>query len=234
MLTCFEEQFISGKIPKSVESRFYHIRKYHDFIDFYDSEFIIAHCNNLYRFNKDKLHLATKSKEFIPVVWSIEVLNPLTQEFKDVDTEKSDFHSRNRKIEINQYTRGCQEYLKVDYEHYKYWLWFDITSYIQDKYSKEVTVSFDDHSWLYLDLYDSPKKIKTIKDYRDNVNINWSEQKVTGHTVGFTEAQDFYSFIQELNEELSTVKFGNKYSELYDSVLKGEVTKEDFLKEIVK
>ena len=190
--------------------------------------------NNLYRFNENEFHLTIKDKEFIPVEWGVEILNPLTQEFKDVDTGKSEFHSRNGKIEINQYTRGYQEYLKVNYEHYKYWLWFDITSYIQDNYSKEITVSFDDHSWLYLDLYSVQKKIKTIKDYIDNVEINWSEQKVSGHTIGFTEAQDFYSFIHELNEELSAMKFGSKYSELYDAILKGEVTKEDFLKEIVK
>lgn len=234
MLECFEKQFISGKIPESVENRFYHIRKQHDFIDFYDSEFIIAHSNNLYRFNKDKLHLATKNKEFIPVEWGIEVLNPLTQEFKDIDTEKSEFHSRNRKIEINQYTRGYQEYLKVDYEHCKYWLWFDITSYVQDKYSKEVTISFDDYSWLYLDIYESKKKIKTFKDYRDNVDVAWSDSKALGHVVGFTEAQDFYSFIRDLNSELSTVNFASKYSELYDAVASGKISKEVFLKEIVK
>lgn len=234
MLESFENQFISGEIPKSLEYKFTDIRKHHDFVYFYDKNFIIAHMNNLYRFNDNEFHLTTKDKEFVPVEWGIEVLNPLTQEFKDVDTEKSNFHNRNRNIEINQYTRGYQEYLKVDYDHHSYWLWFDITTYVQDKYSKEVTISHDDHNWLYLDLYDTPKKIKTVKDYRDNVNIDWSEQKVTGHTIGFTEAQDFYSFIQELNEELSEIRFGNKYSELYDAVLKGEVTKEDFLKEIVK
>ena len=234
MLECFEKQFIYGKIPKSVENGFYHIRKHHDFIAFYDSEFIIAHSNNLYRFNKDKLHLATENKEFIHVAWGIEVLNPLTQEFKDVDTEKSEFHSRNRKMEINQYTRGYQEYLKVDYKHYKYWLWFDITSYVQDKYSKEVTVPFDDYNWLYLDIYGVKKKLQTFKDYRDNVDVTWSEPKALGHVVGFTEAQDFYSFIEDLNMELSTISFGDKYSELYDAVASGKISKEDFLKEIVK
>lgn len=234
MLESFENQFTSGKMPKSLEYKFTDIRTHHDFVYFYDKNFIIAHMNNLYRSNDNEFHLTTKDKEFVPVELGIEILNPLTQEFKDVDTEKSEFHDRNRKIEINQYTRGYQEYLKVDYDHHSYWLWFDITTYVQDRYSKEVTISYDDYNWLYLDLYDTPKKIKTIKDYRNNVNIYWSEQKVTGHTIGFTEAQDFYSFIQELNEELSEIKFGSKYSELYDAVLKGEVTKEDFLKEIIK
>lgn len=234
MLESFKSQFISGKLPQSIESRFYHIRKHHDFIDFYDSEFIIAHNNNLYRFNGERTHLTTKDKEFVPVEWSIEVLNPLTQEFKDVDTEKSEFHSRNRNIEINQYTKGYQEFLKVDYNAYKYWLWFDITSYIQDKYSKEITVSYDDYNRLILDLYDTKKILKCVdRDYRENVDVDYSKPKATGYIIGFEEAQEFYSFIEDLNTELNTINFGNKYSELYDTVVKGEVSKEDFLKLIV-
>lgn len=233
MLESFESQFISGKIPSSIESRFYHIRKHHDFIDFYDSEFIIAHTNNLYRFGGERTHLTTKNKEFVPVEWSVEVMNPLTQEFKSIDTEKSVFHSRNRKTEIDSYTRGYQQYLKVEYDRHKYWLWFDITSYIQDEYSKEITVSYDDYSQLMLDLYDTPKKLKCIKDYRENVDVYYSDPKATGHIIGFEEAQEFYSFVQELNTELGTINFGNKYSELYDAVLKGEVSKEEFLKVII-
>lgn len=234
MLESFKSQFVSGKIPRSIESRFYHIRKHHDFIDFYDSEFIIAHNNNLYRFNGERTHLATENKEFVPVEWSIEVLNPLTQEFKDIDTEKSEFNSRNRKREINQYTEGYQEYLKVDYERYKYWLWFDMTSYVQDRYSKEITVSYDDYNRLILDLYDTKKSLKCVdKDYRENVDVDYSKPKATGHIIGFEEAQEFYSFIKDLNTELNTINFGNKYSELYDAVVKGEVSKEDFLKSII-
>lgn len=233
MLESFESQFISGKLPSSIESKFYHIRKHHDFIDFYDSEFIIAHKNNLYRFNGERTHLTTTDKEFIPVEWSIEVLNPLTQEFKDVDTEKSHFHDRLRKMDIDHYTRGYQEYLEVNYTNYKYWLWFDITSYIQDKYSKEVTVSYDDYSQLLLDIYDTSKKLKCIKDYRENVDVDYSKPKASGHIIGFEEAQEFYSFVQELNTELNTINFGNKYSEMYDAVVKGEVSKEEFLKSII-
>lgn len=233
MLESFKSQFISGKIPDALTSKFYHIRSHHDFIDFYDSEFIIAHKNNLYRFGEERTHLTTANKEFVPVEWRIEVLNPLTQEFKDVDTQKSQFHSRNSEREIDQYTKGYQEFLKVNYDHYKYWLWFDITSYIQDKYSKEITVSYDDYSQLLLDLYDTPKKLKCIKDYRENVDVDYSKPKATGHIIGFEEAQEFYSFMKELNTELNTINFGNKYSELYDAVVKGGVTKEDFLKSII-
>lgn len=86
MLESFESQFISGKLPDSLRSKFYHIRKHHDFIDFYDSKFIIAHNNNLYRFGVEHVHLTTANKEFVPVEGSIEVLNPLTQEFMSVDT----------------------------------------------------------------------------------------------------------------------------------------------------
>jgi len=233
MLESFESQFISGKLPDSLRSKFYHIRKHHDFIDFYDSKFIIAHNNNLYRFGGEHVHLTTANKEFVPVEWSIEVLNPLTQEFMSVDTERSEFHSRNRKMEINSYTHGYQEYLKVDYDHYSHWLWFDMNSYIQDKYSKEVTVSYDDYNQLLLDLYGTPKKLKCIKEYGKNIDIDYSKPKATGHVIGFQEAQEFYSFIRELNEELSTINFGDKFSELYDAVVKGEVSKEDFLKAVI-
>lgn len=233
MLESFKSQFVSGKIPDAIKSKFFHIRKHHDFIYFYDSEFIIAHNNNLYRFNGERTHLTTVNKEFVPVEWSIEVLNPLTQEFKDIDIEKSQFHDRHRKMDIDHHTRGYQEHLKVDYDHYKYWLWFDITSYIQDKYSKEITVSYDDYNWLSLELYDTPKKLKFIRDYLENINIHYSKPKATGHIIGFEEAQEFYSFIQELNTELGTINFGNKYSDLYDAVVNGEVSKEDFLKSII-
>lgn len=233
MLESFESQFISGKIPKSTEHKFRHIRKAHDFIRFHDSEFIIGHCNNLYMFNNDIIHLSQKDKEFICCEWPIEVLNPLTNEFNSVDTEKSDFHTRNRKVDINHYTNGYQEYLKVDYDDFSYWLWFDINSYIRDKYSKEVTISYDDYNQLLLDLYGTPKKLKCIKDYRENIDIDYSKPKATGHVIGFQEAQEFYSFIRELNEELSTINFGDKFSELYDAVVKGEVSKEEFLKAIV-
>ena len=233
MLESFESQLISGKIPRSLESKFYHIRKHHDFIDFYDSKFIIAHSNNLYRFGGERTHLTTANKEFVPIEWSVEVLNPLTQEFMSVDTERSEFHSRNRKMEINSYTHGYQEYLKVDYDHYSHWLWFDMNSYIQDKYSKEVTVSYDDYNQLLLDLYGTPKKLKCIKEYGKNIDIDYSKPKATGHVIGFQEAQEFYSFIREINEELSVMNFGQKFSELYDAVVKGEVSKEDFLKAVI-
>lgn len=66
MLESFESQFISKKIPESVSSKFYRIRKHHDFVEFYDSEFIIAHNNNLYRFDEKRIHLTTSNKEFVP------------------------------------------------------------------------------------------------------------------------------------------------------------------------
>lgn len=233
MLESFESQFISGKIPYSVESKFRNIRTHHDFVRFYDKDFIIAHYNNLYRFEFDRTHLTTKDKEFVPVDWSIEIYNPLDLCWKDVSISKSKFHDRNSKSDINSYTKGYQQYLKVDYDNYKYWLWFDITSYVQDNYSKEVTISHADYNWLYLDLYGTQKKLKTLKEYLENADLDWSSSKAVGHIIGFTEAQEFSSFVEELNEELNSINFGNKYSVLYDSVLNGKISKEDFLKEIL-
>ena len=90
------------------------------------------------------------------------------------------------------------------------------------------------YGWEDLTASEDYKEIKqNLKDYRENVDIDYSKPKATGHVIGFQEAQDFYSFIRELNEELSTINFGDKFSELYDAVVNGEVTKVEFLKAIV-
>lgn len=237
MLESFEKQFIKGKLPHCLHCWHKEKRIIHTVICFNDDYFFQGVKNNLYKFVDKELYCnETGEHLFVEDFGSRMVFNPQTKEFEDLylNFEGKNVHFRNNNYDINICTKGYQEYLKVDYEDRNAWLFFDLKSYIQDKYSEEVKLCSDYDDRVDLVINGKKVKIKTISNIDNcSVETRWDNPDCNGHIVGFDEAQTFYSFINELNEELKTIKFGTKYSDLYDSIVAGAISKEDFLKEIL-
>ncbi len=78
------------------------------------------------------------------------------------------------------------------------------------------------------------KRLNVFKDYKENQTLFWDAEENKGKEVKFFTYNDLYSFIQEVNDEVSQLPIGSEYSSMYDKIVNGELSKEDFLKEIIK
>ena len=228
MLEQLESQFIKGKLPYSVRNWHLHNRGHHTFVQFMEDHFIKGLENTLYRFGNDEVKYCDKKNTHICVPdFFIEYFNPQDMEYCSlvIDNSSNTWFDINSKSNINSHTKGYQEFLRVDYEDFSNWLWFDIKSYIEHKYSNEATIYLNDYFDVLIKGEGVNKRLKcTYKDIR----VEASDKNNTV-SLGFDDPQSFYSFTREMKKELESIKFNNSYSLLYDGVVSGKISKEDFM-----
>lgn len=162
----------------------------------------------------------------------IKLYNPLKKEYVDFTSDKNSYNDRNRRCDMSNYFREVIDYVKVDYKESSGCYKLDVNNLIKTM-SPELCLRHDD-DYYTLGMYNSGSKVKCefIRDYKDQIDYYISNKDIRNYYVLFKTPQEVYSFYNELKEFIENSNLGNKFSDIYDKVVSGEMTKDEFLKEI--
>lgn len=221
------------KLPKALQN-FIAKKGVHWVIQFQEDYWFTPLKNSLYKLNDELLFAETNQPICLgDMRWKLEILNPKTQEYSYVYFDEQNWYTRHNAYDEKNYLRGLEAYVGIDYDAWENCYALNISKYLQDKYSHEITLKPDGWFDITLSISDVIKKLKCLKEYRSNQVSDW-DTKCKGKEMAFFDFQSLYSFVQELDTEMKGLHIGNEYSELYDKVVSGNVSKEEFLKVIIK
>lgn len=162
----------------------------------------------------------------------IKLYNPLKREYVDFMSDKNSYNDRNISREIQMYLSEVIDYVKIDYKEHSGCYKLDINNLIKTM-SPELCLRHDE-DYHSIGMYNSGNKVKCefIRDYKDQIDYYISNKDTRNYYILFTTPQQVYSFYNELTEFVENSNLGNKFSDIYDKVVNGEMTKDEFLKEI--
>ena len=120
-----------------------------------------------------------------------------------------------------------EEVVKVDYEEWAGWLRVDLEKYLRIKLSPETVI--DDLIQRYkVRVGDAYYKLPNLMEYRDEHDI------CNEKTYVFKSWDNVRTFIRHIDEDLDEIELGETFSDIYDNILNGSLSKEDFLAKMVK
>lgn len=241
--TPFIEQLNSvGRLPKSLSWRENWTDKPHTIITFWDREYLTGFWNSLYGFfdeNGSLLYeeLVTEKNQIIyvpPDTDSILIKNPATGEYVEFPIVRN--FDRSEKAEIKLYCSGYEQYLSVDYNHLKHWLWFDLQTYLHDKWGKVYNLEWVDIHNICLKIHSKTFLKNFFEEYENNLSMS-GYPSCSGHIIGFPEPQEFYSFISDFNDkfailERNSIDILKQYGELCNNFTSGKIAQEDFFQRV--
>ena len=222
-----------SNLPKALQN-FIKNKGEHWIIQFREGYWFTPLKNSLYKLNGELLFAETADTLYIgDVIWNLEIYNPLLQAYSKVIFDEKNWYTRHNAYDEKNYLCGLEECVSIDYDDYNNCYCFNLSKYLKEKVSPEIILKSDGWFDITISVSGVIKKLNVLKDYRSNQASNWDTTKV-GREMVFFDFQSLYSFVQELNTEMRGLSIGNEYSKLYDKVVSGEVSKDEFLKVIIK
>lgn len=162
---------------------------------------------------------------------NIEVYNVETETYESIGWEEKDHVSWDYVSDTEYYARGYADFITLEYDHTDGIWSFDSLKFLRAKYSPEINFSRDDSGYHYtIEINGVAKRSITLSDYRDDVDM-WNCDN--GERMIFGHMQALHNFVKDLEAEMSKRKIGSKFSDIYQKVVSGEMTEEEFLKAIV-
>ena len=224
----------SGELPLYYKYFIRNKMKHGDTLVFGDDTFIKGLENSMYGLDDDENQLYCEDCYIcLPNGRAyVKLYNPLKREYVDFMSDKNSYNDRNGSREIQTYLSEVIDYVKIDYKEYSGCYKLDINNLIKTM-SPELCLRHDDLHYS-LGMYNSGNNVKCdfIRDYRDKIDYDICNKDMRKYYVLFTTPQEVYSFYNELKEFIENSNLGNKFSDIYDKVVNGEMTKDEFLKEI--
>ena len=208
--------------------------KNYQVVQWRDTYWFRPNKNSLYM-NGDR-ELYAEDEKFLEydIGETLKIFNPKTKEWDFVSFEEKDFFCRHSAFEEKIYLGEFEKYVSVDYEDHHYVYVFDVATYLKDNFGDEIVLTEDDFGRYVIKVSGVKKKLETLMEYQENqIGGLWSDKDSKGK-MGFFSYNEAYSFVSEIYEEMSKIPTGTKYSDIYDKILSGEMSKEEFLLEIIK
>ena len=221
------------KLPKAL-SLFIITKGVHWVIQWRDSYWFTPKENSMYK-NGDK-YLYAEDKTPLPyeVRDKLEIYNPKDQEYQYVSIAENKWFCKHDSYNERNYLQGLQEYVTVDYEDSKYVYCFNLPQYLKDKHSPELSLKANGWGDMELIVSGVSKRLVVFKEYKEHQKLFWDDEENKGTELMFFSFNEIFSFTRQLDEEISQLPIGSEYSLMYDKIVNGELSKEDFLKEIIK
>lgn len=221
------------KLPKAL-AHFIKNKGVHWVIRWRDTYWFTPKENSMYRNYGNYLYAQDKSPLQYEVSETLEIYNPRIQEYVKVVFEEKNWFDRHGSYDEKNYLRGLEEYTTVDYDDWDYVYCFNLSKYSKDKHQSEISLKPNGWGDMEVTVSGVVKKLNVLKDYKDNQTLYWDEEKNRGKEIKFFDYQSLNNFVRQFDDEVSKLPVGTKYSEMFDNIVSGELSKEDFLKEIIK
>ena len=221
------------RLPKAL-SWFVKGKGIHWVIRWRDTYWFTPKENSMYRNDGNYLYAEDDSPLQYEVSEKLEIYNPKSQEYELVSFKENAWIDRHGSYDERTYLRGLEEYVSIDYDSSDYVYCFNLPQYLKDKHSPELSLKANGWGDFELVVSGVTKRLNVFKDYKENQTLFWDDKENKGKEIKFFTYNQLYSFIQELNEEVSQLPIGSEYSLMYDKIVNGELSKEAFLKEIIK
>lgn len=221
------------KLPKALSS-FLEKKGVHWVARWRDTYWFTPKENSMYKNGKDYLYAESPTPLLFDPSEKLEIYNPKTQEYAIVIFDEKHWICRHGSYDEKTYLRGLTEYVTIDYDDRNHIYCFNLAQYLKDKHSPEISLKANGWGDVELVVSGVKKNFDMFKEWRENQTSYWDDKKNKGKEFKFFTYNEVCSFTQELDREISKIPVGSKYSDMYDQILNGEMSKEDFLKEIVK
>ena len=221
------------KLPKAL-AKFLENKGTHWVARWRDTYWFTPKENSMYKNGNEYLYAENKSPLLFDLSEELEIYNPKTQEYNIVTFDEKHWICRHGSYDEKTYLRGLEQYVTIDYDDWNHIYCFNLTQYLKDKHSPEL--SLKPNSWGDCELFVSgvKKKLDLFKEYRENQTLYWEDKENRFKEFKFFTYNEVYSFTQELDREIAKIPLGSEYSDMYDKIVSGELSKGDFLKEIIK
>lgn len=221
------------KLPEAL-ARFIKSKGVHWVVRWRDTYWFTPKENSMYKNGENYLYAEDSSPLLFDLRETLSIYNPKTQQYSITDFDEKRWVDRHGSYDEKTYLRGLEEYVTIDYKHHSNIYCLNLRQYLKDKHSPELSLTANGLGDMELSVSGIKKRLDVFKDYKENQTLFWDDKENRGKEMMFFTYCQLSTFIQELDSEISKMPLGSKYSDIYDSIVKGELSKEDFLKEIVK
>lgn len=224
---------VETKLPKAL-AYFLEKKGTHWVARWRDTYWFTPKENSLYKNGSNSLYAENNSPLFYDLSDRLEIYNPKTQTFHLVTFDEKSWVDRHGSYDEKNYLRGLEKYVTIDYDDWEHIYCFNLTQYLKDKHSPELSLKANSFGDIELVVSCVKKRLNVFKDYKKNQTFYWDDEENKGKELKFFTYNEVYSFTQELDSEISKIPLGSEYSDMYDKIVNGQLSKEDFLKEIIK
>lgn len=221
------------KLPKAL-AKFLENKGTHWVAHWRDTYWFTPKENSMYKNGKDYLYAESPTPLLFDISEKLDICNPKTQTYSLVTFDEKCWIERHGSYDEKNYLRGLDKYVTIDYDDWEHIYCFNLTQYLKDKHSPELSLAANSFGDIEIVISGVKKRLRIFKEYKNNQTLFWDDEENKGKELKFFTYNEVYSFTQELDSEMSKIPLGSEYSDMYDKIVSGELSKEDFLKEIIK
>lgn len=216
------------KLPKAL-SVFIEKKGFHKVVHFKDDYWFTPIPNSMYKNGEVVIYAEDLKPLLYATIDKLEVYNPIKSEYENVIFKEGDWYSRHGIYEERNYLRGLEDYVKIDYDDYNNVYGFALTKYLKDKHKPEFSIKPDGCGDMKFFILGKPHKLDVLKYYKDNQKSYWEDDENDWRQLMFFEYQALYNFVSSLDRELKALPEFTSYHDLYDKVVAGDITKDEFV-----